>query len=106
MPYQVKLHRDVVRELASLQPNLRSGIVERLRTLEQDPYTARAGVDILRLRGTKGREDLFRLKVGDYRAIYAVQGETIYVTDFFHRGRGYINYPSPVVVSSRTAEVP
>ena len=37
MPYQVKLHRYVVRELASMQPGLRSGIVERLGALEQDP---------------------------------------------------------------------
>jgi len=50
-----------------------------------------AGVDILRLRGTKGHEDLFRLTVGDYRAICAVQDEIVYVTDLFHRGRGYID---------------
>ena len=30
------------------------------------------GADIAVLRGTKGREDLSRLRVGDYRVIYAV----------------------------------
>jgi len=51
------------------------------------------GVDIARLKGTRGRADLFRMRVGDYRVIYAVDGEVVYVTDLFHRGRGYIQPP-------------
>ncbi|MFQ6075148.1 MAG: type II toxin-antitoxin system RelE/ParE family toxin [Candidatus Bathyarchaeia archaeon] len=90
MPYQIKLHREVARALSRMPPGLRSTIIDKLRALEEDPYTTRPGADIIRLRGTKGREDLFRLRIGDYRAIYAVHEDCVYVTDLFHRGRGYI----------------
>jgi mRNA interferase RelE/StbE len=57
--------------------------------LGENPYEPRSGVDLARLAGTKGRQDLYRLRIGDYRAIYAIEGKVIYVTDLFHRGKGY-----------------
>lgn len=89
MPYKVQLHRSVAKTLSGMRPKERSRIVKALRVLETDPYESRTGADVVRLKGTKGREDLFRLRIGNYRAIYAVQGRTVYVTDLFHRGRGY-----------------
>jgi mRNA interferase RelE/StbE len=89
MPYEVKLHREVAKTLAGMPPKLRSSIIGALRTLQMDPFQRRSGTDIIRLKGTKGRQDLFRLRIGDYRAIYAVEGKVVYVTDLFHRGKGY-----------------
>lgn len=89
MPYKVRLHREVAKTLERMSPKLRSRVVRALRALEANPYESRAGADIVRLRGTKGREDLFRLRIGDYRVIYAVMAEVVYITDIFHRGRGY-----------------
>jgi mRNA interferase RelE/StbE len=89
MPYGVKLHRGVAKTLAGMPPKLRSSIIGALRTLQMDPFQRRSGTDIIRLRGTRGRQDLFRLRIGDYRAIYAVEGKVVYVTDLFHRGKGY-----------------
>lgn len=60
-----------------------------LRALEDDPVTRRSGVDIKRLDGTRGREELFRLRAGTHRAVYSVSGDEILVTDLFGRGRGY-----------------
>jgi len=87
--YEVKLHRTVANSLERLEPKLRERIKSALRKLAEDPYQPRAGVDIIRLTGTKGRQDLYRLRVGDYRAIYAIENKVIYITDVFHRGRGY-----------------
>jgi mRNA interferase RelE/StbE len=87
--YEVRLHRVVVRSLERLEPKNRERIKSALRSLRENPYESRPGVDILRLAGTKGRHDLYRLRVGDYRAIYAVEGKVVYVTDLFHRGKGY-----------------
>lgn len=89
MAYEVKLHREVAKTLSRMSRELRSRIIGGLRTLETNPYEARPGADIVRLRGTKGREDLFRLRIGDYRAIYAVEGKVVYVTDLLHRGKEY-----------------
>ncbi len=41
------------------------------------------------LKGLKGREDLYRLRVGDYRIIYYGGDECIKVTQIIHRSRGY-----------------
>jgi len=87
--YQVKLHRTVAKSLERLEPKLRERIKSALRRLAEDPYESRPGVDIIRLTGTKERQDLYRLRVGDYRAIYAIESKIIYVTDLFHRGKGY-----------------
>lgn len=89
MPYEVKLHREVVKTLSRMSPELRSRIIKALRGLRTDPFRSRSGMDIVRLSGTKGRQDLFRLRIGDYRAIYAVEDNVVYATDLFHREKGY-----------------
>ena len=89
MRYEVKLHRSVAKALSRMEPKLRARIKDGLRALEEDPYESRPSADIMRLDGTRGSHDLFRLRIGDYRAIYAVEGKVVYVTDLFHRGRGY-----------------
>ena len=89
MLYRVTLHRGVAKFLERMEPKLRERIKSALRRLSENPYESRSGIDIARLAGTKGRQDLYRLRVGDYRAIYAIQGNVIYVTDLFHRGKGY-----------------
>lgn len=89
MPYEVRLHREVVKTLSRMSPELRSRIIRDLRLLHTNPFQARSSADIVRLKGTGGRQDLFRLRIGDYRAIYAVEDNVVYVTDLFHRERGY-----------------
>lgn len=46
-------------------------------------------VDTKRLVGIKGREDLFRLQVGDYRIVYRADPDAIRVVQTFHRRQGY-----------------
>jgi mRNA-degrading endonuclease RelE of RelBE toxin-antitoxin system len=43
----------------------------------------------MRLRGTSGRQDLFRLRIGKFRAVYAVAKKEVLATDLFERGAGY-----------------
>ncbi len=45
--------------------------------------------DLKRLSGTKGRDDLFRLRVGDYRIVFALTSTEIRVTRIIHRSEGY-----------------
>jgi mRNA-degrading endonuclease RelE of RelBE toxin-antitoxin system len=52
-------------------------------------FAASGRGDLKRLRGTRGREDLFRLRVGDYRIVFAVTAAEIRVTRILHRGEGY-----------------
>jgi mRNA interferase RelE/StbE len=68
----------------SLTPELRRRVREAL--LE---FATLGRGDLKRLRGTRGREDLFRLRVGDYRVVFAVSAREIRVTRIIHRGEGY-----------------
>ena len=85
MPYKVRLHREAVKTLERVSPQLRARVIRELRALEVNPCESRASADIVRLRGTKGGRDLLRLRIGDYRVIYAVEAGSVYVTDIFNR---------------------
>lgn len=89
MSYQIMFHPGAAKFLEKLEEQLKNRIKDAARQLEQDPFQSRSGADIKKLKGTKGRHDLFRLRVGDYRLIYAVENETVWITEIFSRGRGY-----------------
>lgn len=89
MGYKVLVHKKAQSSLGQLQPKIRKNIKDGLRQLENDPFTKRPNADIKKLSGTKAREDAYRLRVGDYRIVYAVEKKTAYVTMIFHRGKDY-----------------
>ena len=86
MPYQVLL--GLKAERAFRRPGVRDK--ERIRggprQLETDPLQARSGADIERLRGTTR---LYRIRIGEWRAVYGIDGRDVIVTDHFRRGAGY-----------------
>lgn len=87
--FEVRLHPGVVKFINELDDSTQRRIKEKLRSLERDPWHSRPGADIKKLSGTKGRQDLYRLRIGNYRFIYAVEENTVWITDAFARGRGY-----------------
>ena len=89
MNYEVRLHPNVAKFLDELDERVKNRINATLRQLEHDPFRSRPGVDVKRLKGTKGRQDFFRVRIGDYRAVYAVDEKVVWVTEIFHRGKGY-----------------
>ncbi len=89
MAFDIRLHPNAVKFLKGLDEDTRSRIKSALRNLEDDPFKKRPKADIKKLKGTKGREDLYRLRIGDYRATYAVEESTVWVTEIFIKGRGY-----------------
>ncbi len=89
MGYNIRVYPDAVKFLRELDADARDRIKLALRNLENDPFRNRPKADIKKLEGTKGRENLYRLRIGDYRAVYAVEGNTVWVTEMFLRGKGY-----------------
>lgn len=83
------LHRDARKFLDRMHRTERKRIENAMQVLEMDPFTPRSGADIKRLKGTRGRQDLFRLRVGKWRVVYAVEGAVVLVTDVWERGHGY-----------------
>ena len=72
--------------LRKLPAGTRTRIVKGLRVLEEDPFRPRPKADLRVIEGTNPRK--YRIRIGDYRAIYAVVEREVKV-EIFIRGRGY-----------------
>ncbi len=85
MKCNVNIHADVVKFLNALDPGTKERIVDGLKVLGNLPVDG----DVKKLKGTKGRKDLYRLRIGEYRAIYEVEDDNVYVLEVMLRGKGY-----------------
>jgi len=70
MPYELKLHRDVEKQLERIPKKQRGRLVETMRSLREEPRPA----------GSLKLEDrLYRIRQGEYRIIYAVFDDEVVV---------------------------
>jgi mRNA interferase RelE/StbE len=72
-PYRVETRPRVRRDLRKLDEGARAGVLSAIRELAEDPRLA--GV-----RPLKGHRPWLRIRVGDYRIIYAVDDREQLVT--------------------------
>jgi len=72
--YNVFLNPNAVDELKKLPPRTAERVKEGLGRLRENPTKARSGVDVKHLTGTSDPK-LYRLRVGEYRAIFWVDEE-------------------------------
>lgn len=71
--YEVLLNPKAVKELKKLPPEIAEHIKQALQLLRENPTRARSGVDVKYLVGTDPK--LYRLRVGEYWAIFWVDEE-------------------------------
>lgn len=90
MAYRVMIHPDARKVLDRLPEDRQRKLLKALRRLAEDPFTPRARMDIRKIKGPAGKRDVYRLRVGDYRVLYDIDKDTVWVTEIFHRGRGYM----------------
>ena len=69
--YDVLLNPNAVDELKKLPPSTAERVKDGLRRLRENPTKARSGVDVKHIAGTSNPK-LYRLRVGEYRAIFWV----------------------------------
>jgi mRNA interferase RelE/StbE len=74
--------------LSLLDTRQKARIKDVLSNLEDDPFRRRPSADIKKL-VAPGELVLFRLRIGDYRAIYFVIDKEVKVTEIIHRSKGY-----------------
>jgi mRNA-degrading endonuclease RelE of RelBE toxin-antitoxin system len=60
-----------------------------LPVLAEDPYTPRSGADIKPLQQTVPKK--YRLRIGDFRIIYAIQDNDVKIIETFRRGQGTLS---------------
>lgn len=84
--FSVRLHRRVVKFLHSLEARHREQCKAGIDGLAQNPFLHRPGCDIKKLSGAR---DAYRLRVGDFRFIYILDGDTVLIMEAFRREKGY-----------------
>jgi mRNA interferase RelE/StbE len=70
MPYTIELAPAAERQLRALSKTLQRRIVQHLRDLQTDPRPS--GVKKL-------DDDIYRIRVGDYRIIYQIQDQALMI---------------------------
>jgi mRNA interferase RelE/StbE len=63
MPYKLKLHREIEKQLERMPHKARERVVATMRSLREEPRPHNS----IRL-----EDDIYRVRVGDYRIIYAI----------------------------------
>ena len=81
MSWAVELSPHAERQLRKLDPAIRLQILTALQTLGRDPFPAPPLSK--KLKGFKVAT--FRLRTGEYRAVYRAEGRTVTVGAVFHR---------------------
>ena len=79
--YSIEWKEVAIRELRKLQQSIASRIVKAVDSLKEDPFSK----DFKKLRGSPD----FRLRVGDFRVIIAVEQKTLIILKIAKRGSVY-----------------
>lgn len=79
---------DAAAFLRALAPRPRKALRSALEKLREDHTGQRHGLDVKQLKGDHA-SGLQRLRVGQQRVIFAVDGDLIRVTRIMHRRTGY-----------------
>ncbi|WP_456478810.1 type II toxin-antitoxin system RelE family toxin [Geoglobus ahangari] len=80
--YDIFLSRQAKKFLDSLDESNRERIKEKLRLLAENPFS-------LPYKKIKGRENTYRIRVGDFRVIYSLRGGEIRILKIDKRERVY-----------------
>ena len=80
------LSPDAQKYLDSLDKKRAENIKKHLKELEKDSFKPRAACDIDIVAGS-GRPPMYRLRMGEFRAMYFVEDQAIFVTDLFPKKR-------------------
>lgn len=84
MAYRIEFTPRAERELKALDRSIQTRLARRINSLAENPFPQ--GIKKL-----AGEDDLYRLRVGDYRIIYQVQRKrlVVLVVGVGHRGDVY-----------------
>ena len=85
--YQVLVSDTFQKQYNTVSKEMQKRIKKGLKELEKDPFNPRSGADIKPVKDTNPQKH--RLRVGEYRLIYRVEGPKIKMVELFLRGRGY-----------------
>ena len=85
MSYKIEFVNSAAKQFRKLSIDIRNRVLTTIRILRIDPFS-----EILNIRKIRGRRDLYRLRIGDYRLIYSIEDQTaILIIRIRHRKDAY-----------------
>lgn len=84
--FRVVLKPSASKELAALPRHIQVRFARVVHELESDPFRCRSKLDVLRMQGAPAR---YRLRLGDHRGIFEVEGDVVRFLRFGHRSTVY-----------------
>lgn len=85
MNYRVCLHKHAVNFFGVQDAETKNRLKEGLGKLKSNPLES----DVKKFKSTKGKQDLYRLRIGDYQAIFSIEDDIVYVLEIIPREYGY-----------------
>ncbi len=88
-PYEVLIDERVEKDLEDVPKHVVEKFLKLLDEFEKNPIRPRSGFDVKPLEGYPG--NTYRLRIGKYRVLYAVDNETkrVRITSIQHRSDAY-----------------
>ena len=86
--YNLLISKTALKQLELLNKDVQDRIRAALQELKDNPFESRPNADIKKLRKLTNHQ-VYRLRIGNYRTVYAVEGKDIKIAKIFPRGRGY-----------------
>lgn len=77
MIYKIVLDKEAEKFLDKLDSFMSRRIIKKIKELQENPFSK----DVKRLKGY----NQFRLRIGDYRAIFSIEKDTIQILKIGHR---------------------
>ena len=86
--FKIILKKSAAKELKNINKKDRERIIDALQTLKVNPFS-----ELIKFKKIKAKENLFRIRVGDYRIVYTIEENilTIVVIKIGHRKDIYKN---------------
>lgn len=70
--YKILFKKSAVKELAKLPENEQINIIQKVNALKEEPYPSG-------IRKLLGQDDVFRIRIGNYRVIYIVHNNELII---------------------------
>jgi mRNA interferase RelE/StbE len=79
--YLIEWKENAIHNLEKLESSITRRVIKKVEELSENPFSK----DIKRLKASTD----FRLRVGDYRVIFSIEGDKIYILKVGHRKNIY-----------------
>lgn len=73
-PYEIVFKKSALKEFQSLPRQVQIRVLDACQLLAINPYT-----DLLSIKKLRASDSLYRLRLGDYRIVYSVEGKVLKV---------------------------